>query len=120
MSMDLVLDQEEGDHIGRMLEARHELRIDWDRLQPACGPEGNVLTAYVTMKASVHDCINIQRMVEKEAGRETSGQDGKFLRDFISAHWHRNIRFDARSVQQMRTRRNAQKPNEEASQEEGQ
>jgi len=70
-----------------LLESRHEKSLTWVEPWPACGPEGNALDAYITLKATVHDCINLQRMAAKEAGRPTMGGDAEHLIDFMATHW---------------------------------
>lgn len=72
-----------------LLESRHETTLQWCEPWPACGPEGNDLHANVTIRATVHDCINMQRRVAKAAGRATVGDDANHLLNFMAAHWAR-------------------------------
>jgi len=75
------------EEISALLESRHETMIQWCEPWPACGPDGNDLRADVILRASVHDCINMQRRVAKAAGRPTIGDDANHLIDFIAVHW---------------------------------
>ena len=70
-----------------MLEQRHTLKLVWVEPWSACGPEGNELDAHLELRATVHDCINMQRAASKQAGRSTMGEDGRRLEDFMAAHW---------------------------------
>lgn len=73
--------------IPSLLERRHEVVLQWYEPYPACGPEGNDLDAHVTLRASVHDCINMQRLVARSLGRPTMGDDENHLLDFIAVNW---------------------------------
>lgn len=70
-----------------LLESRHETMLQWREPRLACGPEGNDLDAHIILRATVHDCINMQRHVAKAAGRPTMGDDGNHLLDFMATHW---------------------------------
>lgn len=81
-----------------LLERRHEIKLSWVEPWPACGPEGNEdVYACVEMRATLHDCINLQRAAykhnkEKHDGvplveGELIGKDYEFLLDFIAVHW---------------------------------
>lgn len=70
-----------------LLERRHEAQLEWCEPWLACGPEGNDLDAHVTLRATVHDCINMQRRAAREAGRQTMGDDANHLLDFMAVHW---------------------------------
>lgn len=74
-----------------LLESRHETLLQWCDPWPACGPEGNDLDAHVILRATVHDCINMQRRVAKAAGRPTMGDDGNHLLDFMAIHCTRVV-----------------------------
>lgn len=74
-------------YLEQLLESRHLRRLTWAEPWPACGPEGNELSAHVVHSATVHDCINMQRLVAQRAGRPTMGEDDKHLLDFIAVHW---------------------------------
>lgn len=73
-------------NILELLERRHSEMLIWLEVRPAVGPEGNALQAYVEMRATVHDCVNMQRLKAQEAGRSTIGNDERFLWDFIQVH----------------------------------
>jgi hypothetical protein len=73
--------------IPALLESRHTACLEWAEPWLACGPEGNDLNAHVVMRATVHDCINLQRAVARQAGRATMGDDENFLLDFMAVHW---------------------------------
>lgn len=70
-----------------LLESRHETMLQWCEPWPACGPEGNDLDAHIILRATIHDCINIQRRVAKAAGQQTMGDDANHLLDFMAIHW---------------------------------
>jgi hypothetical protein len=72
-----------------LLESRHKTLLQWCEPWPACGPEGNDVDAHIVLRATVHDCINMQRRLTKAAGRPTMGDDGNHLLDFIAIHWAR-------------------------------
>jgi hypothetical protein len=74
-----------------LLESRHETMLQWCEPRPACGPEGNDLDAHIILRATVHDCINLQRLSAKAAGRPTMGDDGNHLFDFMAIHWARVV-----------------------------
>ena len=73
--------------IVELLESRHTAMLEWVEPRPACGPEGNTLDAYITLRATVHDCINLHRAVDKHAGRPTMGDDARRLDEFMVVHW---------------------------------
>jgi hypothetical protein len=78
---------EDNTEIQKLLESRHTTMLEWKEPWPACGPEGNKLDAHITLRASVHDCINLQRAADQQAGRTTEGKDLERLEDFILVHW---------------------------------
>ena len=77
--------------LSALLEARHETMLQWCEPWPACGPEGNDLDAHIILRATVHDCINMQRRAAASAGRPTMGDDGNHLLDFMAIHWTRVV-----------------------------
>lgn len=78
--------------IGEMLERRHEVKLEWFEPWPACGPEGNELDAHIDLRATVHDCINMQRRAFKAAGGNPMGDDAERLLDFIAVHWAQPVK----------------------------
>lgn len=70
-----------------LLESRHTTFLSWHEPWPACGPEGNELDAHVELRATVHDCINMQRAWEKSKDFPTDGDDGRRLEDFMAVNW---------------------------------
>ena len=70
-----------------LLQSRHTKFLEWAEPWPACGPQGNELDAHLVLRATVHDCINLQRSVAKATGRETMGNDEGFLLDFMAVNW---------------------------------
>lgn len=71
-----------------LLNRRHEAQLEWVEPWPALGPQGNHLDGYVTLRATVHDCVNIQRFSQRQAtGGVTTGSDADLLSDFICIHW---------------------------------
>lgn len=77
-----------------LLEDRHEAILEWQEPWPACGPDGNDVEAYITIRASVNDCINLRRKSVKAAGGSTMGNDLSHLADFISNNWARVVERD--------------------------
>lgn len=75
------------DEVERMLENRHTTYLKWMEPWQACGPEGNDLDAHVELRATVHDCINMERLTCRAAGTPTVGNDRDRLLDFIAIHW---------------------------------
>jgi hypothetical protein len=73
--------------LDEMLEQRLTLYLEWHEPHPACGPEGNNLTAPVTLRATVHDCVNIARLRARAAGRPTQGNDADHLANFIAVNF---------------------------------
>ena len=71
----------------RLLEFRHETQLQWCEPWPARGPEDNELDAHIKLSASVHDCINMQRVVWSNQGEEHLRRDKDLLLDFIAIHW---------------------------------
>lgn len=74
-------------NIEDLLEHRHTYELEWHETWPATGPEGNDVYAAITLRATVHDCINLERSVAKAQGRPTMGNDSEFLQDFALVHW---------------------------------
>lgn len=70
--------------IEQMLEQRHSLKLVWNEPHRACGPEGNRLDAHVELRATVHDCINLQRELVRNLQGETMGNDDQHLLDFMA------------------------------------
>ena len=70
-----------------VLENRHTFRVRWGEPWPACGPEGNDLTADIESTATVHDAINMRRLISRSLDKPTSGMDADFLVDFLAVYW---------------------------------
>jgi hypothetical protein len=77
--------------LSALLEKRHEMFLEWFEPWTACDPEGNDVDAYVTCRASVHDCINLSRLAARQAGRPTMGDDEAHLLSFMTIHWARVV-----------------------------
>ena len=73
--------------IEELLESRHATVLEWGEPQRACGPEGNPLAAHVSLRATVHDCINLQREVDRRYGCPTTGDDARRLEEFMVVNW---------------------------------
>lgn len=69
--------------MNNLLENKHNIYLYWDEPRPSCNPEGYDLTACITLKATVHDCINMQRLMAKNQGRPANGSDGNLLKEFM-------------------------------------
>ena len=70
-----------------LLESRHTTKLQWVEPRQACGQEGNDLDAHITLSATIHDCINMQRVKAKAAGSTLIGKDANHLLDFMSDNW---------------------------------
>jgi hypothetical protein len=70
-----------------LLKNRHKVFLEWLEPLPACGPEGNDLDAHVTLRATVHDCINMERRADMMRGNDPIRNDARRLTDFINVHW---------------------------------
>ena len=75
------------DLLVRLLESRNTAMLEWVEPWPACGPEGNTIDAHMTLRATVHDCVNLHRAADKQAGRPTMGDDARRLEEFMAVHW---------------------------------
>jgi hypothetical protein len=78
---------ESKDEVNDWLESRHTKYVTWVEPWAACGPEGNELNAHVILRATVHDCINMSRLVAKANGHSTMGGDRDHLLNFMAVHW---------------------------------
>ena len=73
--------------IDELLESRHTSWVEWVELWPAYGPGGAIIDEHVTIRATVHDCINIQRAAVRQAGKPaTKVTDARMLEDFMAIH----------------------------------
>lgn len=70
-----------------MLEQRHSLKLIWAEPWQARGPDGAELSAHLELRATVHDCINMQRAAAKPSGLTESSDDETYLLDFMAVHW---------------------------------
>jgi len=61
--------------------------LEWFEPWEACDPEGGVIDAHTTIRASVKDCINLQRFRNKKAGRSITENDEILLNEFIIQHF---------------------------------
>ena len=73
--------------VDAMLEARHRMKLGWVEPWPACGPEGNDIYAHLEVRATVHDCVSLQRAAVRQRGGDTMGNDARHLLDFMAVHW---------------------------------
>lgn len=73
----------------KLLLKRHEIRLVWHEPHSSVGPEGNHLDAHVKLSASIHDCVNMQRLNYMSHNYPISGEgiDAQLLLDFIAVHW---------------------------------
>ena len=78
--------------IERLLENRHEIFLTWTEPRKACSPQGTEINAHLMLKATVHDCVNLQRAVAKKRGEPTMGNDAQFLEEFIVVNWAKEVR----------------------------
>lgn len=75
-----------------LLQSRHEAKLAWLEPWKAVGPEGNEISAYVEMRATVHDCINLMRASWDAHGIPHLGRDEDLLLDFMTVHWAAVVR----------------------------
>jgi len=68
------------------LENRHTTILQWDEPRRGKDAQGNEVTAHVTMRATVHDCINMARFAEDFAG-PTNTNEAELLNNFIAVNW---------------------------------
>lgn len=77
--------------IEKLLESRHEVVLEWDEPWAAFAPQGEPIDAHVTMRATVHDCVNMARIPWAERGTTHQGRDRELLLDFIAVHGARAL-----------------------------
>lgn len=71
----------------QLVEQRHTVKLRWSEPWAACDSSGNKISADVEHQATVHHCINMQRLVAFNAGRQIRGNDEELLGDFMAVHW---------------------------------
>lgn len=74
-------------NIEESLKNRHTARLEWSEPWPAMGADGHPVTASITLRATVHDCINLARIEAIRHDSPTRYDDAALLRDFISVFW---------------------------------
>lgn len=72
--------------MAQILENRFALLVEWAEPRPARDPTGNPISASVILRATVHDCINMQRAVVYQQNKPTMRNDANFLYDFMIIH----------------------------------
>lgn len=76
-----------------LLENRHDTWLEWEEIRQACGPEGNPVVVVITIRTTVHNCVNLQRQAVKEKGINPMMEDQCRLQEFIAenhcAKWGR-------------------------------
>ena len=77
-----------------LLNHRHTAELEWSEPWAATGPEGNDLSAHITLRARVHDCINMARSLAKARRQPTMGNDASFLQAFMTVHWASEVKND--------------------------
>lgn len=75
----------------RLLESRHETWLEWYEPWPALGPQDNKIDAHITLSATVHDCINLQRVKWHDHGSEHISRNKDLLAEFIAVNWAKII-----------------------------
>ncbi len=73
--------------IEALLNRRMEARLAWVEPWPAVAPQGGEIDAHVEMRATVHDCVNLQRVAWEAKGIPHQFRDKDLLLDFIAIHW---------------------------------
>jgi len=69
-----------------LLEARHTARLQWKEPWPALAAEGSRVDAHVTLSATVHDCVNMQRH-KGMAIERVRAKDAELLESFMAVNW---------------------------------
>lgn len=77
--------------IDELLAERNKIKLEWLEPWPACGKKGNKLDAHVAIRATVQDCINLQRETDRKNGRPIMRDDKERLLDFIVVYWAREV-----------------------------
>ena len=70
----------------QLLEKQHSTMVRWKEPRPALDAEGNEVTANVTLEATVHDCINMARMMCKKHNK-TCEDEFELLQEFLVIHY---------------------------------
>ena len=70
-----------------LLEKRHDWSFRWHEPWPAKSADGGDLSAHIVLRASIHDCINMTRLVWEAGGHPHFGMDEELMLDFYAVHW---------------------------------
>jgi hypothetical protein len=74
-----------------LLDSQDTVMLEWVEPWPARGPKENKLDAHITIKATVRDCINLQRETDRKEGRITMDDDLQKLDQFIVVNFARVV-----------------------------
>jgi hypothetical protein len=77
----------ESGSLSKMLEHRHDVRLEWSEPWQAESEFGDDIHAHIKMSATVHDCINSQRRYWTGMGMDHRGMDRDLLLDFMALYF---------------------------------
>jgi hypothetical protein len=72
--------------LNQLLEHRHAAKLCYDEPWAGLSADGIFVGVYVTITASVHDCINWQRNNTRLLPRTDPPSDKQLLQDFITVN----------------------------------
>lgn len=70
-----------------LLKDRLHAKLEWAEPWPSLSADGIEVPAYITLSASVHDCIALARRSAVSEGKGASYTDYQLLDSFITTHW---------------------------------
>lgn len=73
--------------LSTLLKTPRITRLEWVEPRPACLSDGATTDAHVTLRASVHDCIRMQRLASKKNGLMYTRVTKDLLAEFMAVHW---------------------------------
>ena len=65
-----------------LLESRHTQLLRWDEVRKGLDADGNPVDVYVTLEATVHDCINMHKLANP-----AQSCDAELLHNFMAINW---------------------------------
>lgn len=72
------------DYIESLLLKRHESYLEWVEPSPSMlVGTFQIANAHITSRATVHDCVNMQRYIESMSSKKFKHTDKELLEDFI-------------------------------------
>ena len=72
----------------QLLQHRHEIFLEWNEPWPATGADLKQTDAHVVLRATVQDCINLERRSwAARSEKRFCGTEGNLLEEFMAIHW---------------------------------